>query len=144
MRVLVGHPVRLTNNEEERIHGSRLLLKLENVRTRRRVPSAYVTINRPKVLNALNGKTISALRSAFKRPRHCRSARSRLYRRLETNRLRAAARARTSRNGNDIRSRRRNRRRTEKHDTAKRLLHHENLGKDGHRCVNAFALAVGL
>ena len=41
-------------------------LKLENVLYEKKGPVAYVTINRPKVLNALNAKTISELRSAFK------------------------------------------------------------------------------
>jgi len=40
-------------------------LKLENVLYEKRGPIAYVTINRPKVLNALNAKTISELRGAF-------------------------------------------------------------------------------
>jgi enoyl-CoA hydratase/carnithine racemase len=40
-------------------------LKLENVLYEKKSPIAYVTINRPKVLNALNAKTISELRSAF-------------------------------------------------------------------------------
>src|SRR6201997_3668472 len=40
-------------------------LKLENVLYQKKGPIAYVTINRPKVLNALNAKTISELRSAF-------------------------------------------------------------------------------
>jgi enoyl-CoA hydratase/carnithine racemase len=40
-------------------------LKLENVLYEKKGPIAYVTINRPKVLNALNAKTISDLRSAF-------------------------------------------------------------------------------
>jgi enoyl-CoA hydratase/carnithine racemase len=40
-------------------------LKLENVLYEKKGPVAYVTINRPKVLNALNAKTISELRSAF-------------------------------------------------------------------------------
>ena len=39
--------------------------KLENVLYEKKGPIAYVTINRPKVLNALNAKTISELRSAF-------------------------------------------------------------------------------
>jgi enoyl-CoA hydratase len=41
-------------------------LKLENVLYEKKGPIAYVTINRPKVLNALNAKTIFELRSAFK------------------------------------------------------------------------------
>src|ERR1700745_2425604 len=40
-------------------------LKLENVVYEKKGPLAYVTINRPKVLTALNAKTISELRSAF-------------------------------------------------------------------------------
>ena len=40
-------------------------LKLENVLYEKKGPIAYATINRPKVLNALNAKTISELRSAF-------------------------------------------------------------------------------
>lgn len=40
-------------------------LKLENILYEKMGPIAYVTINRPKVLNALNTKTISELRSAF-------------------------------------------------------------------------------
>ena len=39
-------------------------LKLENVLYEKKGPIAYVTINRPKVLNALNAKTIFELRSA--------------------------------------------------------------------------------
>jgi enoyl-CoA hydratase/carnithine racemase len=39
--------------------------KLENVLYEKKGPIAYVTINRPKVLNALNAKTIFELRSAF-------------------------------------------------------------------------------
>src|ERR1700742_4312518 len=38
---------------------------LENVLYEKKGAIAYVTINRPKVLNALNAKTISELRSAF-------------------------------------------------------------------------------
>src|ERR1700751_2706313 len=40
-------------------------LKLENVLYEKKGLIAYVMINRPKVLNALNAKTISELRSAF-------------------------------------------------------------------------------
>jgi enoyl-CoA hydratase/carnithine racemase len=40
-------------------------LNLENVLYDKKGPIAYVTINRPKVLNALNTKTISELKSAF-------------------------------------------------------------------------------
>ena len=44
-------------------------LKLENVSYEKKGPIAHVTINRPKVLNALNAKTISELRSAFENAR---------------------------------------------------------------------------
>ena len=40
-------------------------LKLENVVYEKKGPVAYVTLNRPKVLNALNKATISELRAAF-------------------------------------------------------------------------------
>ena len=47
-------------------------LKLENVMYEKKGPIAYVTINRPKVLNALNAKTISAPMAS----RQLRSSRS--------------------------------------------------------------------
>jgi enoyl-CoA hydratase len=40
-------------------------LKFENVLYEKKGPIAYVTINRPRVLNALNAKTIAELRSSF-------------------------------------------------------------------------------
>src|ERR1700741_3443896 len=40
-------------------------LKLDNVLYDKKGPIAYVTLNRPKVLNALNKATINELRSAF-------------------------------------------------------------------------------
>ena len=40
-------------------------LKLENVVYDKKGPIAYVTLNRPKVMNALNKATINELRSAF-------------------------------------------------------------------------------
>jgi enoyl-CoA hydratase len=39
--------------------------ELQNVLYEKKGPIAYVTLNRPKVLNALNAKTISELRSVF-------------------------------------------------------------------------------
>jgi enoyl-CoA hydratase len=39
--------------------------RLENVLYEKKDPIAYVTINRPKVLNALNQKTWENLRAAF-------------------------------------------------------------------------------
>src|ERR1700733_12123341 len=50
-------------------------LKLENVLYEKKGPIAYVTINRPKVLNALNAKTFSELRSAFEDARDDSGAR---------------------------------------------------------------------
>ena len=55
-------------------------LKLENVLYEKKGPVAYVTINRPKVLNALNGE--NHFRIAIRvpgRPRRFRCARSRLH-----------------------------------------------------------------
>lgn len=40
-------------------------INLENVLYEKKGPIAYVTINRPKVLNALNAKTVSELKSVF-------------------------------------------------------------------------------
>jgi enoyl-CoA hydratase len=40
--------------------------QLKNVLYEKKGPIAYVTINRPKVMNALNAETISELKSAFK------------------------------------------------------------------------------
>jgi enoyl-CoA hydratase len=40
-------------------------LKLENVGYDKKGPIAYVTLNRPKVMNALNKATINELRAAF-------------------------------------------------------------------------------
>src|SRR6202789_408115 len=40
-------------------------LKLENVLYEKKGPIAYVTLNRPKVMNALNKATINELRAAF-------------------------------------------------------------------------------
>ena len=40
-------------------------LQLENVLYEKHEATAYVTVNRPKVLNALNRKTLSELRLAF-------------------------------------------------------------------------------
>ena len=44
-------------------------LSLENVLYEKKGAIAYVTLNRPKVLNALNGKTWEDLRSAFEEAR---------------------------------------------------------------------------
>ena len=54
-------------------------LKLENVLYEKKGPIAYVTINRPKVLNALNAKTISELRSAFEDARNDSEVRGVLF-----------------------------------------------------------------
>src|SRR5260370_8780140 len=40
-------------------------LKLENVSYDKKGPIAYVTLNRPKVMNALNKATINELQAAF-------------------------------------------------------------------------------
>src|SRR5208337_925588 len=44
-------------------------LTLENVLYEKKGAIAYVTLNRPKVLNALNGKTWEDLRAAFEQAR---------------------------------------------------------------------------
>jgi enoyl-CoA hydratase/carnithine racemase len=58
-------PISLINYEERIMSSPASALKLENVLYEKKGPIAYVTINRPKVLNALNAKTIYELRSAF-------------------------------------------------------------------------------
>jgi enoyl-CoA hydratase/carnithine racemase len=57
--------ISFTNYEERIMSSPASALKLENVLYEKKGRIAYVTINRPKVLNALNAKTISELRSAF-------------------------------------------------------------------------------
>src|ERR1700730_7382069 len=57
--------ISFTNYKEKIISSPASALKLENVLYEKKGPIAYVTINRPKVLNALNAKTISELRSVF-------------------------------------------------------------------------------
>jgi enoyl-CoA hydratase len=59
----VGH------HKEKKMSSPATALKLENVLYEKKGPIAYVTINRPKVLNALNAKTIFELRSAFEAAR---------------------------------------------------------------------------
>src|ERR1700730_3052353 len=61
--------ISFTNYKEKIISSPASALKLENVLYEKKGPIAYVTINRPKVLNALNAKTISELRSAFENAR---------------------------------------------------------------------------
>src|SRR5260370_27869275 len=58
-------PISLTKYKERIMSSPASALKLENVLYEKKGPIAYVTINRPKVLNALNAKTISELRSVF-------------------------------------------------------------------------------
>src|SRR5580658_9864801 len=43
----------------------RVLMAYENILLEKKDAIAYVTVNRPKVLNALNGATIEELRAAF-------------------------------------------------------------------------------
>jgi enoyl-CoA hydratase len=57
--------ISFTNYKERIMSSPASALKLENVLYEKKGPIAYITINRPKVLNALNAKTISELRSAF-------------------------------------------------------------------------------
>lgn len=55
--------------------GSPAGLALENVLYEKKGPIAYVTLNRPKVLNALNTKTWENLRTAFETARNDRDVR---------------------------------------------------------------------
>jgi enoyl-CoA hydratase/carnithine racemase len=67
---------KIENFEKEKIHMSSTTatelpagLALENVLYEKKGPIAYVTLNRPKVLNALNTKTWENLRAAFEAAR---------------------------------------------------------------------------
>jgi enoyl-CoA hydratase/carnithine racemase len=55
----------LTINREKEMSSLASALKLENVIYDKKGSIAYVTLNRPKVLNALNKATINELRAAF-------------------------------------------------------------------------------
>src|SRR5258706_13791171 len=48
---------------------------LENVAYEKKDAIAYITVNRPKVLNALNAKTVGELRTAFEEARDDASVR---------------------------------------------------------------------
>jgi enoyl-CoA hydratase/carnithine racemase len=52
-------------NKENGMGSLASALKLENVVYDKKGPTAYVTLNRPRVMNALNKATITELRSAF-------------------------------------------------------------------------------
>src|SRR6202007_2404421 len=52
-------------NKEKEMSSIASALKLENVFYDKKGPIAYVTLNRPKVLNALTKVTIHELRAAF-------------------------------------------------------------------------------
>jgi enoyl-CoA hydratase/carnithine racemase len=55
----------LTINKEKGMSSLASALNLENVVYEKKGPIAYVTLNRPKVMNALNKATIKELRTAF-------------------------------------------------------------------------------
>src|SRR5271155_3000775 len=59
----------LTISKEKEMGSLASALKLENVLYEKKGPIAYVTLNRPKVLNALNTKTWENLRTAFEAAR---------------------------------------------------------------------------
>src|SRR3984893_11800760 len=61
--------ISFTNYKEKIMSSPASALKLENVLYEKQGPIAYVTINRPKVLNALNAKNIFELRYAFEAAR---------------------------------------------------------------------------
>src|SRR5271168_5376385 len=59
----------VTISKEKEMGSLASALKLENVLYEKKGPIAYVTLNRPKVLNALNTKTWENLRTAFEAAR---------------------------------------------------------------------------
>src|ERR1700719_1055891 len=54
-----------TINKEKKMSSLASALNLENIVYDKKGPIAYVTLNRPKVMNALNKATIKELRAAF-------------------------------------------------------------------------------
>src|SRR5260370_4641441 len=67
--------VNLAINKEMGMSSLASALKLENVVYDKKGPIAYVTLNRPKVMNALNKATINELRAAFEDARDDSSVR---------------------------------------------------------------------
>jgi enoyl-CoA hydratase/carnithine racemase len=112
-------------------------LKLENVVYEKKGPIAYVTINRPKVLNALNAKTISELRSVFEDARDDSDVRGVVFTGAGDKAFAAGADISEMANDTAVTAEEKTRR----GQTLTELI--ENLGKPVIAAVNGFALGGG-
>ena len=112
-------------------------LKLENVLYEKKGPIAYVTINRPKVLNALNAKTISELRSVFEDVRDDSDVRGVVFTGAGDKAFAAGADISEMANDTAVSAEEKTRR----GQTLTELI--ENLGKPVIAAVNGFALGGG-
>lgn len=112
-------------------------LKLENVLYEKKGQIAYVTINRPKVLNALNAKTISELRSVFEDARDDSEVRGVVF--IGAGDKAFAAGADISEMANDTAVTAEEK--TRRGQAVTELI--ENLGKPVIAAVNGFALGGG-
>jgi enoyl-CoA hydratase/carnithine racemase len=112
-------------------------LILENVLYDKKGPIAYVTINRPKVLNALNAKTISELRSVFEDVREDSSVRGVVFTGAGDKAFAAGADISEMANDTAVTAEEKTRR----GQTLTELI--ENLGKPVIAAVNGFALGGG-
>jgi enoyl-CoA hydratase len=112
-------------------------LKLENVLYEKKGPIAYITINRPKVLNALNAKTISELRSAFQEARDDFEVRGVIFTGAGDKSFAAGADISEMANDTPLTAQEKTRAGQELTDLI------ENLGKPVIAAVNGFALGGG-
>lgn len=112
-------------------------LKLENVLYEKKGPIAYVTINRPRVLNALNAKTISELRSVFEDARDDSDVRGVVFTGAGDKAFAAGADISEMANDTAFTAEEKTRR----GQTLTELI--ENLGKPVIGAVNGFALGGG-
>ncbi len=112
-------------------------LQFENVLYEKKGPIAYVTLNRPNVLNALNGKTISELKSAFEDARDDSAVRGVIFTGAGDKAFAAGADIGEIANNTALEAEEATRRGQKVTDLI------ENLGKPVIAAVNGFALGGG-
>src|SRR6201998_1948018 len=130
-------PISITNYEERIMSSPASALKLENVLYEKKGPIAYVTINRPKVLNALNAKTVSELRSVFEDARDDSEVRGVVFTGAGTKSFAAGADISEMANDTPLTAEQK----TRSGQALTDLI--ENLGKPVIAAVNGFALGGG-
>jgi enoyl-CoA hydratase/carnithine racemase len=130
-------PIGLINYEERIMSSPASALKLENVLYEKKGPIAHVTINRPKVLNALNAKTVSELRSAFEDARDDSEVRGVVFTGAGDKAFAAGADIGEMANDTPLTAEQKTRAGQELTDLI------ENLGKPVIAAVNGFALGGG-